>query len=470
MKGANNLKQFLKDYRYTSTLEVLDVIDYKKLASQFGEKEKSISLVEEEELCKNIKIEIQKNGGDFSKLGGLLSKIPYIIFSKHFDGDNKTFYRSHLFQNFLDILVRKNKFNVLKRTLNEILFHQQTFDDYDWKNIDQTKRIFKEGDSRAAKKVIRSNEKFHFLDHNGLEELSKRVLKAGFPLFHHHSDPDWPIKGRLLSGGLGKQFIKHISENLKNEKDLELFINYINLLKKWINVESSIIQRICILVDELGKSSDVTNEGFNTLKSSVEKIADDFLGDPRFNPSAWHSIITAKEIIIRWKIEKSIKNFFSLLDYISRTDRDVKRMWPHRKNFIKAYFDKGYIHGAWFILGKKAYNLREKFLVENSENSFGKLLKGGNLKHSVFLFEIGSLILSEWSYNGSVRVWKKSSKDSPKLYQKEYSRADVVFKNNKKFNQGEIASIRHQPPHRNWQRRLADIIYDHTNINLRWDF
>ena len=94
-------------------------------------------------------------------------------------------------------------------------------------------------------------------------------------------------------------------------------------------------------------------------------------------------------------------------------------MWRYRKEFIEAYWQKGYITEAWVVLGREAYKNRLNFLKKDYE-SYGKINRGANPIHSVLLFQIDNLVLSEWNYNGKVRLWHNNSKYSPQFYKKEY--------------------------------------------------
>ena len=109
-----------------------------------------------------------------------------------------------------------------------------------------------------------------------------------------------------------------------------------------------------------------------------------------------------KKIFLRWKIDETIQGFLDLLSYTAKQNLDADRMWPYRKEFIEIYWKAGHISDAWIVLGKKDYKNRHQFLKEDFDE-YGQLLKG-NPAHSVLLFQIGDLIISEWNYNGKVRV------------------------------------------------------------------
>ena len=142
-------------------------------------------------------------------------------------------------------------------------------------------------------------------------------------------------------------------------------------------------------------------------------------------------------------------------------------MWPDRKRFIKTYFNKGHINDAWFILGRKAYKERNKFLPNDLENSYGIIAQGGNSDHSVLLLRIGDIILTEWSYNGKVRGWHSNFTTTPEFYKKKYTAKELRFEQINR-ERGQIISIVHHP--RSWMHRLSKEIYKYTDIDLSNEF
>ena len=292
------------------------------------------------------------------------------------------------------------------------------------------------------------------------------------------SEPLWPIKDRLLQGKIGFRFIKSLCDYAVGSNSILRVVDYLESEpKSQKHINSEIIDRLFHPFKLQKSNIQESKENFISLeekknpdlilKKKLEVLSDKALGDPRFHSPQWHTIKIAKNIALSWKTEGSINDFFQLLDYISKTDRDVKRMWPKRKEFIKKCFDKGYIHSAWFVLGREAYYNRNKFLNISSsdEYHFGRLY-GGNKKHSVLLFQIDNLIFSEWSYNGKIRIWESSSESSPKMYEKEYKKEDVIFLQDKRLNPGEIAAITHDH-YDKWIEKLKRAIFKYAGIDLR---
>lgn len=160
---------------------------------------------------------------------------------------------------------------------------------------------------------------------------------------------------------------------------------------------------------------------------------------------------------------ETIKDFFDLLDYMAKTDPSSERMWPFRKSFIEFYWNAGHITSAWIVLGKKAYENRLRFLKEDVSD-YGTISPYKiNPIHSVLLFQIKNLVLSEWNYNGPVRIWNNTHKHAPKFYKDHYEKKDLINQPEKKIN--------HRPQKYYWQKELSDYIEKYTGIpcpeNLR---
>ena len=195
-----------------------------------------------------------------------------------------------------------------------------------------------------------------------------------------------------------------------------------------------------------------------TIKTTITRFLDQHIGDPRFSSENWIGIKAQKTIFLRWKIGETIEDFLELLSYTAKQDPNSDRMWPYRKEFIKAYWDAGYIKDAWIVLGRRAYENRSKFLKEELTN-YGKLTSGANPIHSALLFKIGDLTLSEWNYNGKVRIWRGGNNFAPDFYKEEYSRSDLTKKPNKKI-------IHFYSDQYKWQKKLIDYIEKYNDIRF----
>ena len=236
----------------------------------------------------------------------------------------------------------------------------------------------------------------------------------------------------------------------ENEPVLKRFLDYLsgkNNIKRFISPQPIVEVLLRPFENKAPKQS---------VKKRITEFLDQYIGDPRFKSERWIDMDREKSIFLNWKIGETLKDFFALLSYTSKKDFNADRMWHYRKEFIEAYWNQGHVKEAWIVLGRKAYKNRFKFL-KKGHDGYGKITRGANPFHSVLLFQIGDLILSEWNYNGRVRLWDSSSENSPQFYQAEYSREDLVTQEKQYFNHAcsKIYS---------WQKKLSDYIEECTGI------
>lgn len=437
------LKEMFNEKEYKLTIQNLEDI-YNRFILQVKDLEKENTfffLKKEKRLFKNLHL-IDKN---------LLRKVPYILFYKK---ESKSLYEdSNFLGEWFHFLEKNKKMISLKLTLTEILRKAFPLKDYDFKNIRKIKIILEKNDhKKSVLKILESNKKYPILERGGVEKVAIDILSSKESFKSLFEDPLWRIKGRLLEGGIGKVFIKNLCKSI-NKKNIKRFLDYLQYVEsnEKLSWSSDLNEDIVRALLRLFKSSDPEKE----LKNLIEKRSDSFLGDPRFHTVNWHDLPEEKNIILRWKTKKSLENFFHLIEYVSTNSPDAERMWPSRRKFMKSCLENGHITGAWVVLGKKALVLREKFRIESS--SHGVLKSGGQLTHSVLLFQIGDLILSEWSHTGKIRIWKNSSHSCPKLYEKEYTRDDVISIPIKEFVHVSSGS---------WIDRLTEFIFEQTGIDI----
>lgn len=126
------------------------------------------------------------------------------------------------------------------------------------------------------------------------------------------------------------------------------------------------------------------------------------LGDPRFGYMRfnWDKISEkSKAIFLRWLVEDDLEIFFKI---IKQTALD--RMWRYREKFWRAYLP--HISSTWIFLGSDAKHIARQLGDKNMGHGS---LNGGASDQSVFVFQIGQYIFSEWSHNGKLRVYTTKS-------------------------------------------------------------
>lgn len=121
------------------------------------------------------------------------------------------------------------------------------------------------------------------------------------------------------------------------------------------------------------------------------------LGDPRFGNGRfiWDKVsIKSRETFLRWLVEDDLEIFFKVIKQTA-----VDRMWRYREKFWRAYLP--HISTTWIFLGSDAKRVARQLGDKNMGHGN---LDGGTNDQSVFVFQIGQYIFSEWSHNGKLRV------------------------------------------------------------------
>jgi hypothetical protein len=153
-----------------------------------------------------------------------------------------------------------------------------------------------------------------------------------------------------------------------------------------------------------------------TLQQPVREVLLRRLGDPRLRPQPWVGVGEQETLLMRrWLTRASLDLFFKLID---RHALDAH--WRYRHAFWLAYLEKGAIADAWLALGSQTFN--EAGTIRELGSAYGRL-KGAAANQSALLLRIGRLIISEFTHNGSLRVWPADWSDAPQLGETEYTSA-----------------------------------------------
>ena len=283
----NKLKTFLNKYKFNNINFYISDIDPKEYI--IDNKNLNIVPLELKDIYNSINESLKKNGNlsDINKRN--FYKIPYILFYKINDSDMR-FYYTKYFKRFLEKISKKP--SLLKSTLNEILFHREQIDNDDQKNIERIKHSLKKmREKSTCSKILSSNEKFLYLEKNGLDKLAKAVLNFGIDILKNSY---CPLKGRNLSGALGRRFIKAMGLYSRTQGNVEKLIDYIEFVKNEQNIDISISSET---VGNLFNPF-ISNPNKNyseVFRKKVERTAENIIGDPRINPAPWHCINEARD-------------------------------------------------------------------------------------------------------------------------------------------------------------------------------
>ena len=395
-----------------------------------------------------------------------------ILFSNPNEGVIRGLYKNkEQFDDFLNILIHKNNQRNLRNLISELLYYYPEKDEI---LFDRLNKIYSKLDSKrnSNKLLFEANKKFHLLKKSGPDKIAQNILDISIDL-NTLLTQLW-IRDGHLQNGIGNKIVENLCQKIQQvlerltmrtsqSKDKQILKRFLKYLSIESNNKASIDQnkalrgegkRDLIVKTILNPFKNIMPE--KMIKTTITRFLDQHIGDPRFSPENWIAIKAQKAIFLKWKIGETIEDFLELLSYTAKQDPNSDRMWPYRKEFIKTYWDAGYIKDAWIVLGKKAYKNRSKFLKEDLTN-YGSLEIGVNPIHSALLFKIGDLTISEWNYNGTVRIWRQGNKFSPDFYKEEYSRMDLIKKANKEI--GHFYAERYS-----WQKRLSDYIEKYTGI------
>ena len=119
------------------------------------------------------------------------------------------------------------------------------------------------------------------------------------------------------------------------------------------------------------------------------------LGDPRFGSTRfnWSGVSQrAIDIFSHWLSAEDLETFFELIRQTA-----VDRMWRYREKFWRAYLPR-IVNTRIFLGNVAAAQIKGKVNLNHGD------LRGAAANQSVFIFQIGRYIFSEWSHSGKLRV------------------------------------------------------------------
>ena len=200
----------------------------------------------------------------------------------------------------------------------------------------------------------------------------------------------------------------------------------------------------------------VANQNFGKRKCMeifYRRLGDPRFGDTRFN---WDNVSQkSKDIFGHWLSAEDLETFFEIIRQTA-----VDKMWRYREKFWRAYLP--YITKTKIFLGSNAKSLAAQ-LKENVKLNHGDL-RGAAANQSVFVFQIGRYIFSEWSHNGKLRVHKIESTlnlfETPAdFFEHDFISRSVLEKN---FIEEQIHS---SPKTYFWQREVSEWLKESCGID-----
>ena len=162
-----------------------------------------------------------------------------------------------------------------------------------------------------------------------------------------------------------------------------------------------------------------------------------------------------RRVVIRWLVERTLEQFFELVK-----ETALDRHWRYREAFWRAFHEHGLIDDIWFILGRNAKDILRKMNTKKDEPESTADLRGGQGDQSVLLLRMPGVTITEWSHNGSCRIWLDGNRYAPELYQDNaYSGDDL--RNGSDFSQPHVRSEDGR-----WQDKIAQWLRDNTGVEI----
>lgn len=316
--------------------------------------------------------------------------------------------------------------------------------------------------SRRVQDWLKYNEKFHFFDKFGYQELSKKILKFDINSIELNSIS-------LLQGELKiSNFFKQVTIDLLTNTSNWLYADLMTV-EKIKNVIEFLAPEKKLRFSELkAKMANSFLEPFyekecqNDLKKIIRIFCIDFLGHPNMFSEKWVNVSpSALAVIKKWLVGQTLDTFFGLISESNEQNINWDKHWAYRQAFWKAYYHKGYISDAWVILGKNAINLYNSKHIEE-KLQFGIFEKGSGVSRheSALLLKIKNLIFMEWSNVGKAcKIWFDDNQNKPEFGKIKYRVFDLKYTNNHKMNH-------YSPESGSWQRILRDWIESYTKAYI----
>ncbi len=192
------------------------------------------------------------------------------------------------------------------------------------------------------------------------------------------------------------------------------------------------------------------------VQHALQEILLRAIGHPGPAREQWQGVsLELRAVLSRWLVGRSLDDFFHVLDKTAE-----EHHWRYRRAFWSAYLERGAISDAWVVLGPAARQIVRRDLKE-VQNDAGTLLAGDGAQgnHSVLLLRIGNLTIAEWSHSGKCRIWIAGNRASPRLYEAQYGRRQLM--DGCDWDKAHMGSEEGR-----WQSQIAQQIERHTRIRV----
>lgn len=231
------------------------------------------------------------------------------------------------------------------------------------------------------------------------------------------------VRGMLLEAGFAEAVHDKGLEILRSTP-VHTAVERIDTVRRWSLDEERLIFKRCkgqlarAVVLPFGERIPALAERNEILNFLIARF-----GDPRISGGEWIGLDDVVDILRRWLIEQSLRQFLDVVDKIA-----PDHMWKYRRAFWQAYHEKELLQNAWVIFGDEgAVEARRAF---GKDVPFGRFRSGGRRQiepgHAVLLLDFGECIVADWSHNGRCNIWKKSDRNCPKLNAPYYTTDEIM--------------------------------------------
>ncbi|MBU1700319.1 MAG: hypothetical protein KJ970_15800 [Candidatus Eisenbacteria bacterium] len=307
----------------------------------------------------------------------------------------------------------------------------------------------------GLRKARLREDNFHLLDKNGPERMAKLIYESDRPILDIYEEAG--LVNELARGLFAKVTFSEIFGRLRNglengsveENRLTRVFKYAREGDR-IRIEGAKGELAEALLEPFIEDTPPEN-----LKKAIQSFLLDTVGDPRISKGAWQGIgKQAQNVLYRWLVGASLKQFFNLLDETAQ-----QHMWRYRHVFWDAYYKNGFVKDAWVALGSHA-SARARYDKTGSYEQ-SATLGGSQGNQSVLFMKIGSITITEWSHSGKCRIYKNTDSNKPELYQGYYHAQRLRLG-------GDFEVTHHGSESGKWQKTISDKIYNETGALISY--
>ena len=268
-----------------------------------------------------------------------LRELIFILFPNPIDGVKQGVYDNpEQFDDFLNILIKKNKQSVLRRLISELLYYYPEEKDLLFKRLEKLYSAL-EKNKKRNNLLITANKRFKIIEESGPKIIAQQILSKDKNI--KDLLPKLWLKERHLSYGIGINIVRKICDlitpDIAQEKEttLDRFLEYLSGsedIKPIIDASYShsvqtgkiryynikpVVQSLLLPFENKTPQA--------LFKKKITQFLDKYIGDPRHKSEQWIDLPREKNIFQKWKVGETIEDFFALLDYTARQDPDSDR-------------------------------------------------------------------------------------------------------------------------------------------------